>query len=96
MFHRLEKSIQEAFSAHIAVRYGITVPVTIEQPRQSEFGELALPVAFQLAKQLKQAPKKIAAELVDGIGAIEDVAAMEIAGNGYINIRFDRGAFASR
>jgi arginyl-tRNA synthetase len=95
VFHRLEKSIQEAFSAHIAVRYGVNLSVTIEQPRQPDFGELALPVAFQLAKQLKQAPRKIAAELIDDIGPIPGVAAFEIAGNGYINIRFDRGAYAA-
>jgi arginyl-tRNA synthetase len=95
VFHRLEKSIQQAFSDFIAARYGLDVSVTIEQPRQPEFGELAVPVAFQLAKQLKQAPKKIAAELIDGIGAIDGVSVLEVAGNGYINVRFDRGAYAS-
>jgi arginyl-tRNA synthetase len=68
--------------------------VTIEQPRQSEFGEIAVPAAFQLARQLKQAPKKIAAELVDDIEALPGVRAMEVAGNGYINIRLDRAAYA--
>ncbi len=67
----------------------------IEQPRQSDFGEIALPAAFQLAKQLRQAPKKIAAELVDEIGPIPGVASLEVAGNGYINIRFDRGAYGA-
>ena len=95
MFHRLEKSIQQAFSAHIAARYGVDLQVGLEQPRQSDFGELAVPAAFQLAKQLKQAPRKIAAELVADIGPIPGVAALEIAGNGYINIRFDRGAYAT-
>jgi arginyl-tRNA synthetase len=95
VFHRLEKSIQEAFHDHVAVRYGIDLPVTIEQPRQAEFGEIAVPIAFQLARQLKQAPKKIAAELIDDIGTIPGVAALEVAGNGYINVRFDRGAYAS-
>ena len=94
MFHRQEKRIQEAFEAHIAARYGVQVPVVIEQPKQSEYGEVAVPAAFHLAKQLRQAPKKIAAELVTGIGAIEGVAALEVAGNGYINARFDRGAYA--
>ncbi len=69
------------------------MPVTLEQPRQSDFGDLAVPAAFQLARQLRQAPKKIAAALVEGIGRIGGVAAMEIAGNGYINLRFDRGAY---
>ncbi len=95
MFHRLEKSVQEAFSAHIAARYGVDLQVTIEQPRQPDFGELAVPVAFQLAKLLKQAPKKIAAELIDDMGPIDGAASLEIAGNGYINIRFDRGAYAA-
>ena len=67
----------------------------VEQPKQAEFGELALPVAFQLAKALKKAPKAIAAELVNELGSLPGVASMEVAGNGYINIRFDRGAYAS-
>ncbi len=66
--------------------------IAIEQPKQSSFGEIAVPAAFQLAKELKQAPKKIAAELVARLGAVPGVASMEIAGNGYINMRFDRGA----
>ena len=95
MFHSIEKQVSSAFHAHIQVRYGIDLAVTIEQPRQSDFGEMAVPAAFQLAKQLRQAPKKIAAELVAEIGPIPGVAAMEVAGNGYINIRLDRGVYAA-
>ena len=93
LFHQIEKRIVETVARHIVIRYGVTdVPVTLEQPRQTSFGELALPIAFQLAKPLRQPPKKIAQELVDELGEIEGVAAMEVAGNGYINVRFDRGA----
>jgi arginyl-tRNA synthetase len=95
VFHSIEKRVSRAFRAHVQIRHGIDQTVTIEQPRQSEFGELAVPVAFQLARQLKQAPKKIAAELVEEIGPIEGVKSMEVAGNGYINIRLDRGAYAA-
>ncbi|HLK66185.1 MAG TPA: arginine--tRNA ligase [Bryobacteraceae bacterium] len=95
MFHSIEKQVSSAFRAHIQARYGVDVAVAIEQPRQNDFGEMAVPAAFQLAKQLRQAPKKIAAELVEGVGAIPGVAAMEIAGNGFINIRLDRGAFGA-
>ena len=45
----------------------LDVPVTLEQPKQASFGELAAPVAFQLAKQLKRAPKQIAAELAEDL-----------------------------
>ena len=95
MFHSIEKQLAGAFRAHIQIRYGVDLAVNVEQPRQSEFGEMAVPAAFQLAKQLRQAPRKIAAELVEEIGPIAGVAAMEVAGNGYINIRLDRGAYGS-
>src|SRR5271156_4663688 len=90
MFHQLEKQVQRAFHDHVQARYGVDLAVAVEQPKQIDFGELAVPAAFQLAKQLKQAPRKIAAELVAGIGPIPGVAALEVAGSGYINIRFDR------
>jgi arginyl-tRNA synthetase len=94
VFHSVEKQISSAFRSHIQIRYGIDLPVATEQPRQSGFGEIAVPAAFQLARQLKQAPKKIAAELVEDIGSLPGVRAMEVAGNGYINIRLDRAAYA--
>ncbi len=95
MFHTIEKRVHGAFHAHIQVRYGVDLAFAIEQPRQSDFGEMAVPAAFQLAKQLRQAPKKIASELASEIGPIEGVAAYEAAGNGYINIRLDRGAYGA-
>jgi len=93
MFHALEKQVQRAFHDHIQARYGIDLAVAVEQPKQSDFGELSVPAAFQLAKLLKQPPRKIAAELAAGIDAIPGVSALEVAGSGYINIRFDRAAY---
>jgi arginyl-tRNA synthetase len=95
MFHTLEKRIAEAISARIRSLYGIETTVQIEQPKQSSFGELALPAAFQLARQLKKAPKAIAAEIMSVGSPIEGVASMEIAGNGYLNVRLDRGTYGA-
>jgi len=95
VFLTLEKQIQAAFREALAVRFGIESEITLEQPRQASFGELAVPVAFQLAKSLKQAPKNIAAALVEAVGEIPGVASMEVAGNGYINLRLNRAALAS-
>jgi len=95
VFHSIEKQVADAFRAHIQARYGVDLSVVIEQPRQSDFGEMAVPAVFQLAKQLRQPPKKIAAELAAEIGPIPGAAALEVAGNGYINIRLDRGAYAA-
>ena len=93
MFHILEKQILETVSNHIQARYGVDVAVTLEQPKQASFGELAVPVAFQLAKQLKRAPKQIAAELADDLAGMPGVESLEVAGNGYLNIRLDRGTY---
>src|SRR5881227_920568 len=96
MFLFLEKRIAEAFAAKISALYGVNDPVLTEQPKQVSFGEIAVPAAFQLARQLKKAPKAIAAELSEAVGAIDGVAGIEIAGNGYMNVRLDRGAYGSR
>ncbi|MGA2435062.1 MAG: arginine--tRNA ligase [Bryobacteraceae bacterium] len=95
MFHTIEKHIQELVSSHIRSRYGIEIQVAVESPKQPEFGELALPVAFQLAKQLKRAPKQIAAEMAADLGALDGVTAVEVAGNGYLNLRLDRARYGA-
>ena len=69
MFHLLEKRIADAFASRVQSLYGISVPVQTEQPKQSSFGEIAVPAAFQLARQLKKAPKAIAAELAAGFSS---------------------------
>src|SRR5258706_8442560 len=98
MFHVLEKRVGEAFTARIKSLYGADAPAQTEQPKQTSFGEISLPAAFQLARPLKKAPKAIAAEIVAKLsetgGQIEGVSEIEIAGNGYLNIRFDRGYYA--
>ncbi|MCP5120500.1 MAG: arginine--tRNA ligase, partial [bacterium] len=95
MFLELQNRIQQAISTHLAERHEITdVPVTIEKPRESGFGELATPVAFQLARKLRKAPKLIAQDLAGAMSSVEGIAAFEVAGNGYINVRFDRGYYA--
>ncbi|MDX1979196.1 MAG: arginine--tRNA ligase [Bryobacteraceae bacterium] len=94
MFHLFQKHVQEAFQTFIRQRFETDIPVQVEQPKQSSFGEMAVPAAFQLAKSQKKAPKMIAAELVMAMPPIEGVSQLEVAGNGYINIRFSRGYFA--
>jgi arginyl-tRNA synthetase len=94
MFDTIEKKVAEAFASAIALRFGIEKQVGLEQPKQTSFGELAVPAAFQLARELKQPPRRIAEQLVEAIGPIPGVKSLEIAGNGYVNVRLDRGAYA--
>ncbi len=69
---------------------------SVEIPPRTELGDLAFPVAFELAKRIKAAtgekknPREIAAKLAEGLSNIPGVAKVEIAGPGYLNIFFDR------
>ncbi|MBI2685304.1 MAG: arginine--tRNA ligase [Acidobacteria bacterium] len=95
MLSQFESRIAGAVSQHILIRYGVEIPVALEQPKQTAFGEFALPVAFQLARQLKKAPRAIAEELASELPAIKGVKSLEVAGGGYINLRLDRGALGA-
>ena len=76
--------------------YDLDLPkIVIEQPPKVEFGEYALPLAFELAKKLRKAPRKIAEEIVAGIGPIPGFEKLELAGAGYINARLKREELAA-
>jgi len=72
----------------------VQAKVALDEPKQSSFGELSTPVAFQLARQLRHSPRQIAEELAAGLTDVPGVASCEIAGNGYINVRLERGPYA--
>jgi arginyl-tRNA synthetase len=95
VFHHIEQRIAQSVAAYLKIRYGIETEVVIEPPKESRFGELALTAAFALARQLRKAPRVIAAEILAEMPPIEGVAGAEIAGNGYINLRLDRAAYGA-
>jgi arginyl-tRNA synthetase len=64
--------------------------VVLNQTPKIEFGELATPVCFELAKKLKKAPKVVAGELIQALGEIPGVRKIELAGGGYINFFLNR------
>ena len=70
--------------------------VNAETPPRAELGDLAFPVSFELAKLIKQgtgvklAPRAIAEQLKERLETTEEVARVEVAGAGYLNIFFDR------
>ncbi len=94
MFEEIENKLTAAVERQLAEKFAVNAKVGLEQPKQSSFGELAIPVAFQLARQLKRPPRQIAEELAQGLENIAGVASFEIAGNGYINVRLERGQYA--
>ncbi len=67
--------------------------LAIGYPPTRALGDLALPVAFELARRLRKAPKVIAQELAGALTDIEGVARLEATSNGYLNVFLDRAAF---
>jgi arginyl-tRNA synthetase len=96
VYRQLQRGLEAAVRDFVQRQYGHALAsVVLEQPPRVELGEYALPLAFELAKELKKAPRKIAEEVVGGIGAIAGFAKLEVAGAGYINARVERAAFAA-
>jgi arginyl-tRNA synthetase len=93
MYQRLTERLREALAAHIREKYGVELKIALERPPKIAMGEAASPVCFELAKKLKKAPRMIAQEIANGLGKIEGIAKVEVAGGGYLNAYFDREAF---
>ncbi len=77
------------------VRDAVGVPlerVPIEFPPDPSFGDIATPVALGLAKPLRRPPRAIAEELAARLRGVPGVAAVEVAGPGFVNLRIDRTA----
>jgi arginyl-tRNA synthetase len=89
----LTERLREALARHIREKYGVELPIVLERPPKIEMGEAASPVAFELAKRLKRAPRQIAQEIATGLRPVPGIARIEVAGAGYLNAYFDRGAF---
>ncbi len=91
MYRHLERRLTQKIRDFLQQTYSIELPrIVIEQPPKVEFGEYALPLAFELAKKLRKAPRKIAEEIVAGLGPQEGFEKFEVAGAGYLNARVDR------
>ncbi|HVM93670.1 MAG TPA: arginine--tRNA ligase [Terriglobales bacterium] len=91
MYRHLELRLTNAVREFLRRTYQLEIAnIVVEQPPKIEFGEYALPIAFELARKLRKAPRKIADELVAGLGQIEGFEKLEVAGAGYINAHIRR------
>ena len=91
MYLHFQRILTDRVRHFLQQQYGLDLPtIVIEQPPKVEFGEYALPLSFELAKRMRKAPRKIAEEIVAGIGKIEGFDRLEVAGAGYINARLSR------
>jgi len=95
LYRTLQHALVASLKQFLAEQYQIAdANIVVEQPPKVEMGDYALPLAFELARRLRKAPRKIAEEIVAGLSGKlpSQFASLEVAGAGYINVRLDRAA----
>jgi arginyl-tRNA synthetase len=96
LYRHLERRLTQHVRDFLRRTYDLDLPkIVVEQPPRVELGEYALPLAFELAKKLRKAPRKIAEEIVNAIGPVEGFEKFELAGAGYINVKINRAELAA-
>jgi arginyl-tRNA synthetase len=69
--------------------------VAVELPRDETHGDLACNVAMVLAKQVSAKPRDLAGLFAEKLALHKDVAQVEIAGPGFLNITLNEGRWGS-
>src|SRR6476469_10350498 len=67
--------------------------IAVEAAPRRALGDLAVPLAFELARRLRKAPRVIAQEIAAALGTIEGFSRIDAAPNGYVTLFLDRPAF---
>jgi arginyl-tRNA synthetase len=92
----VERIVRNRIAEAVTRLYGIAADdpvlaaIAVDIPPRRALGDLAVPLAFELARRLRKAPRVIAQELAAALGRIDGVSRIEAAPNGYINFFLDR------
>ncbi len=96
MYLELQKRVSEAVAAAVEAQFGLKIPPPlVDTPPNLEMGDFSCAVCFELAKQLRQPPRKIAEAVAANLLPPEGVARASVAGAGYINLHLDRAMLAA-
>jgi arginyl-tRNA synthetase len=95
MILSVQRQVHDAIATAIRQQFGVAdvPPFAIEVPPTRALGDLAVPVAFQLARTLRKAPRAIAQELAEALGTIPGISRIVATPNGYLNLYLERQAF---
>jgi len=92
----VRRGLEDAVRRAVADLFRIPIArVTLERPPRIALGDFASPIAFDLAKALKKAPRSIAAELSGALHLPPEVEKALVEGAGYLNFFVKRGSFAA-
>jgi arginyl-tRNA synthetase len=88
----IRRKYQETVKKLFALEVGGPV---FDFPPRPELGDLSIAACFELAKKLRQPPRKIAEQLAAEMFPIEGVERVSVAGAGYVNFHLDRASLAA-
>ncbi|MBI4442482.1 MAG: arginine--tRNA ligase, partial [Acidobacteria bacterium] len=96
MFLATQARIRQAVQEFVQRQFGVAVNVLLSQPPKLEMGDLALPLAMELARTLRRPPRQIAEEIAASLRTLGGITRAEVAGAGYVNLYLDRAAYAGQ
>ena len=92
----IHEQVRARVRAVLAELYGLSdadATVSVEYPPNRTLGDLGTPVAFDLARRLRKAPRAIAQEIAGALGPMPGITRVDAAPNGYLNVFLDRPSF---
>ena len=96
MLEEIHQQLTELLKSRVLAIFGYASErVVLQTPPKLSMGDIATPLALELARALKRPPRQIAQKLVDGIELPVLIRSVSVEGAGYLNFRLDRGAFAA-
>ncbi|HZP01195.1 MAG TPA: arginine--tRNA ligase [Terriglobia bacterium] len=95
MYLEIQQRIQERFREVVFELYGreIDLPV-LDTPPSLRMGDISVTACFELAKHLRQAPRRIAEQISARVLPVDGVERVTVAGAGYLNFHLERAALA--
>lgn len=89
----LRSHLARVLATHFGLDPGALPAIVLDYPPTRDLGDLGTPVAFELARRLRKAPRDIARDIAAASGDLAGVRAVTAAPNGYLNFALDRAAF---
>jgi arginyl-tRNA synthetase len=92
----IQQRIQQRFLTLVREVFNLDVELpALDSPPSFEMGDLSLAACFELAKRLRQPPRKIAQTLAARFLPMQGVERVSTAGAGYLNFHLDRAQAAT-
>ena len=90
---RLRSHVARLLTTLYALDASSLPAIVFEYPPNRDLGDLGTPLAFELARRLRKAPRAIAQEIAAAFGTLEGIRQVAAAPNGYLNVFLARRDF---